>query len=258
MPTFKANDTIYIPATLLPSTNPQVFEYAIVKTTVAQVQRAAGKGGNRVRVKLPPDGTPNPGVSNWIPVSKCSKHIGIAIIAIGDLSTEPMLIDPLYKSVLQFCRLMINDSDIEGIKLRSLDELKKWASTRINMFSHLIFIGHGDSDSIEFAVDGEKTSADIRKALQVKHSTKKVCISLCCKTGSPLFSEHFSKASFCGFLAAPQNSVAGSTASLFCQAFLQQNLGHAQTPGIAFKSALNSTPGDHQFSLWKRGAVQAC
>ena len=257
MTAFAVNDTIYIPSSLLPIASQQVFEYAVVKTTVTNVKRVAGRGGNKVKVALPPDGTLNPGVSDWLPVSKCSKHIGIAIIAIGDLRTEALLIDPLYKSVLQFCRLLINDSDIEGIRVRSLEELKTWASNRINSFSHLVIIGHGDVDSIEFAVNGPKSALDIRGALHVQHPTPKICISLCCETGDTQFSNDFSRASFCRFLAAPQNSIAGSTASLFCQAFLQFSLGHAQTPGIAFKSALDSTPGTHSFALWKNGKIQA-
>jgi hypothetical protein len=257
MTAFAVGDTIYVPSSLLPATSQQVFEYAVVRAKVASVQRAKGRGGNRVKVELPPNGSANPGVSNWLPVSKCNKHIGIAIIAVGDLSTEQLLIEPLYKSVLQFCRLLINDSDIEGVRVRSLRELKLWASTRMNRFSHVVLIGHGSSNSIEFAVDGAKSAADIRNALHVTHPTPKVCISLCCETGNKLFADTFSRASYCSFLAAPQNSVAGSTASLFCQAFLQFNLGHAKTPGIAFKSALASTPGNHLFALWRNGGIQA-
>ncbi len=257
MTAFAVGDTIYVPSSLLPSTSQQVFEYAVVKTTVTNLRRVAGKGGNKVKVSLPPDGTLNPGISDWLPVSKCNKHIGIAIIAIGDLRTEPLLIEPLYKSVLQFCRLLINDSDIEGIRVRSIEELKAWAATRISTFSHLVLIGHGDVDSIDFAVNGLKSALDTRAALHVPHPTPKVCISLCCQTGDARFSNDFSRASYCSFFAAPQNSVAGSTASLFCQAFLQFNLGHSQTPGIAFKSALSSTPGDHAFTLWRSGNIQA-
>jgi hypothetical protein len=257
MTAFAVGDTVYIPSSLLPSTSQQVFEYAVVKTTVTDVNRTAGKGGNKVKVALPPNGTLNPGISDWLPVSKCSRHIGIAIIAIGDLRTEPLLIEPLYKSVLQFCRLLINDSDIEGIRVRSVEELKTWASTRISSFSHLVLIGHGDVDSIEFAVNGPRSALDMRAALHVPSPTPKLCISLCCQTGDARFSDNFSRAGFCRFLAAPQNSIAGSTASLFCQAFLQFSLGHAQTPGIAFKSALASTPGNHSFALWKNGKVQA-
>ena len=254
---FSVGDLVHVPAAVLPPKNGVSFDYALYETKVVQVKRSNGKGGNQIKVDLPADSSGNPQISSWIPVSKCARHLGIAIITVGDFETEEMTLNPLSKSVLQYCRLLVNDSSVVALKVRSIDELAKWALNNINAYSHLILIGHGDSDSIEFAVSGSAKADDWREALHTAGATKKVVLSLCCKTGDAAFAEDFSKASFCAFFAAPENSVGAAEASLFCQAFLAFNLLQAQTPGVAFKSALKSTPGKHAFTLWRSGKVQA-
>lgn len=255
--TFQQGDTVHVPTSVLPPTNGFSFEYSLYSTRVVQVKRPSGKGGNQIRVDLPADANGAPQVSCWIPVSKCTKHVGIAIVTIGDFLTEEMMLNPLSKSVLQYCRLLINDASVAAIKVRSIDELSKWASVNINAYSQLILIGHGDTTTIEFAVDGCIGVEALKTALHQPNYTRKVVLSLCCKTGDSSFASIFSRASYCGFLAAPQNTVGAAEASLFCQAFLAFNLLQAQTPGVAFKSALRSTPGNHGFTLWKNGFIQA-
>ena len=72
---------------------------ALYETRVEQVLDRS------VSVRLPGGATSSP-----IGSSLVHKNIGIVILRIGDLSTEMSLLNPLAKSMLQYCRLLLHDS----------------------------------------------------------------------------------------------------------------------------------------------------
>ncbi|HEY7959682.1 MAG TPA: hypothetical protein VID20_06440, partial [Sphingomicrobium sp.] len=82
------------------------------------------------------------GVSEWIATSKCHRNIGLLIFCIGDLETETALLDPLYKSVTQFCRLLAPDDHLRFYKIRSVEELRTIWAREHAAYSHVVLIGH--------------------------------------------------------------------------------------------------------------------
>lgn len=219
---------------------------AFYETTVAEV------AGKKIKVNLPGLTTPK-----WIGSSLCHRNVGILILTIGDLETEPVLLDPLAKSVLHFCRLLADDSFVKNYKVRSLNELKFVWNKEQAVCSHVILIGHGAKDSLLFRVDGNVSPNKLDTATRVWGAPKKTFISLCCKTGYQGFGGVFSKAAICEHFIAPFQSVHGAVASQFCQSFLAYHFLDGETVGVAFKHARDATPGSTSFRLWENGRLRA-
>ena len=72
-------------------------------------------GGRSVRVAVGAN-------SEWVASSKCQRNIGLLIFGVGDLETEATLLDPLSKSVTQFCRLLASDDYVRFYKGQSCAE----------------------------------------------------------------------------------------------------------------------------------------
>ncbi|WP_230684658.1 hypothetical protein, partial [Pseudomonas putida] len=196
-------------------------------------------------------------VSEWIGSGLCHRNIGILILTLGDLKTEQTLLDPLAKSVLQYCRLLVPDDHVKAYKIRSLAELKAiWSVEQAN-YSHVILIGHGSQDSLLLANEGWAGREAIAKAFQKRGAKKKVFISLCCKTGYQSLGGMLSKMAICSQFIAPFQSVHGAIASQFAQTFLAYHLLQGESTGVAFKHARESTPGSTSFRLWKKGKLKA-
>ena len=119
----------------------------------------------------------------WIGKGLAHKNAGIIIITIGDFETEFTLLDPLAKSVLQFCRLLVPDDQLRAIKLRSLSELKSVWTKEQAAYSHVIFIAHGRKSGIKFGVDDWADTTQLGESIRVWGASPKVFISLCCQTG---------------------------------------------------------------------------
>lgn len=241
----QVNDEIYIPSSVLPES--ELYPYAIYRTRVIEVN-----DGRMIKVNLR-----GGEVSEWIASSKAHENVGIAIICIGDFSTEDTLLNPLSKSILQYCRLLIDDSSISLIRIRAMAELAEWWRINNAAFSHIIFIGHGSANGIKFGIGGIREAEIFKRRLPSRGTKKKVVISLCCDTGHEPFVKDFSKIGFCSYLIAPAAPLHGAIASQFCQSFLLWNLLHGKTTGVAFKGAIQSTPGDHEFKLWQQGKIKA-
>lgn len=190
------------------------------------------------------------GVSELIASSLCHRNIGIAILNIGDLETEQTLLDPLAKSVLQFCRLLVPDDQVVGHKVRSLDEVQKIWEKQHAAFTHLILIGHGSKARIKFACGGWSATKEFMDVLDCPDVKRKTILSLCCHTGYRAFGGRASSYACCERFIGPFHSVHGATASQFAQTLLAYHLLEGETANVAFKHARASVAGSASFRLW--------
>lgn len=241
---WQQQDKVFVPSSKFEELTS--YPTAFYETTVAEVV------GKRLKVNLPGGAT-----SDWIGSSLCHRNVGILILTIGDLETEPALLDPLAKSVLQFCRLLADDSFVKSYKVRSLNELQFVWNKEQAVCSHVILIGHGAPDSLMFRVGGNVSPQQFDTATRIWGAPKKTFLSLCCKTGYQGFGGVFSKAAICEHFIAPFHSVHGAVASQFCQSFLAYHFLDGETVGVAFRHAREATPGGTSFRLWENGALKA-
>lgn len=238
------DDTVYVPCSCIPGL--ESTGVALYKTRVMEIN------GRRAKVRLR-DGTP----SEWIGTGLLHKDVGILVINVGDFETEHTLLDPLAKSIAQFCRLLVPDDQIRSIRVRSIAELKNFWTKNQAAYTHVIWIGHASETGLKFAVDGMKDAAALCRELGVRGAPKKTYISLCCKTGYQSFGAVMSEATICRYFIGPFHSVEGAIASQFCQTFLTSHLLNGKTAGVAFRHARASVPGSSSFRLWNSGKLKA-
>ena len=131
MSKFKHNQLVYVPSSLLPDGDREIF--AMVRKRVNSVSKRS------IKVDLPGGVT-----SDSIGSSKAHAKLGIALISIGDFETELSLISPLSKSILQFSRLLLPDDHIFSVTIRSLAELTSWWDRYHKAHTHIILVGHGE------------------------------------------------------------------------------------------------------------------
>lgn len=243
MPKFSVGDTAYVPCDTFDELDGQPF--ALYRTTVQQVAQRS------IRVSLP-GGV----LSDEIGSALVHKDLALAIFCIGDFQTEVGVLDPLAKSVLQYCRLLLEDGHVYMHKIRSLAELGKWFEREGNAYTHVIFIGHGSRSGIEFGLGGTAHPSDIRAQIEPHITSPKFFISLCCQTGYANFGRAFSlMGNVCRSLAAPFHSVHGAIASQFCQTFLAEHLLTGYSFGVAFNHARKAVPSNTSFRLWQAGKM---
>jgi hypothetical protein len=240
----QVGDGVYIPRAKLglAADGPSAFW----RTTVRQIV------GRSIIVDLPGRGNP---LSEPVAASAAHKNVGVVIVRIGDYATEATLLDPLAKSLLQFCRLLLPDDMLLLREVRSLRELRRFWSTDHPAHSHLVLIGHGREDGIRFGQDWQ-SPGELAAALRpVGNVGPKVVISLCCKNGHATFAQRLSEETVCPFVIAPFDMVHGAVASQFCQTFLAHHLLRGATLKVAFRHARNGVPGATNLRLWTRGVL---
>lgn len=237
-------ETVYVPCSRIEELGN--IGVSLYRTQITNID------GKKAKVR-----TPGNGESDWIGVSLLHRDVGILVINIGDFETEHILLDPLAKSVAQFCRLLVPDDQIRQIRVRSLAELKKAWRKEQAAYSHVIWIGHGSVDGIKFAVDGWVSPDTLSTELRVHGAPKKIYISLCCKTGYKSYGGVVSEAPICRYFLGPFHSVEGAVASQFCQTFLASHMLDGKTVGVAFRHARSSVPGGASFRLWNSGNLKA-
>lgn len=237
-------ESVYVPASRFEGM--EDLSSVVWRTQVVDAEPA------KVKIQLR-DGT----VSEWIGSSLCHRNIGILILTLGDLSTEDTLLDPLAKSVLQYCRLLVPDDQVKAYKIRSLRELTSIWGKEHALYSHVIFVGHGSANGFCFSNDGWANPEQLQRALHKRGALKKVFISLCCQTGFQAVGGVLSKMALCSEFIAPFHSVHGAIASQFAQTFLAFHLLQGETTGVAFKHARENTPGSTSFRLWRKGRLRA-
>lgn len=238
----KPNDKVYVPCARLELTD---RPFALYETEVVQVTDRS------VVVSLP-----NGSNSAQIGASLVHKNLGIAIVRIGDFATELTLLDPLAKSMLQYCRLLVTDSAVALVETRSIAELTRWWSGNQAAYSHVLLVGHGRRNGVRFAVDEWVGAEALGGTLSCKATQSKVVLSLCCQTGHAPFGQVMSRTKMCGAFVGPFNAVHGAIGSQFCQTFLAHQLLEGQTTAVAFRNARKSTPGSASFRLWQQGKMK--
>jgi len=237
---YETGQRVYVPTALLPDGDS--YSNSLYRTTITEVQDRSVK----VEVK---GGL----ISDWIASSKIHKNAGIAIISIGDFSTEETLLNPLSNCIHQFCRLLLDDASVTYLRVRAIGELGKWWQTNHGAYSYVVLIGHGSPSSIHFAYGGPRRAETFGRRVFSVQTDKKTFISLCCETGKASFSKDFSSFSSCEHLIAPFHSIHGTIASQFFQTYMCRQLLHGESTKVAFKNAASSVPGIDSFRLWKDG-----
>lgn len=233
---------VYVPRSRLglPHDGPSAF----LETTVREVI------GRSIVVDVPG------GFSRTVASSAAQSNIGVLIVRIGDYLTERTLLDPLAKSLLQFCRLMLPDDMVTIREVRSRTELGQFWATDHATYSHLVLIGHGRQDALLFGHDDWATAPTLAQTLRRSDVTPKVIVSLCCKSGYAAFGQALSKAELCQAAVGAFHEVHGAVASQFCQTFLTYHLLQGETLSVAFRHARSGVPGATSFRLWIKGQLK--
>jgi hypothetical protein len=191
----------------------------------------------------------------WIANSLCQRNIGLLIICIGDLETETTLLEPLFKSVTQFCRLLASDDYVRFYRLRSVSEMASiWAREHAN-YSHLVLIAHGNGSAVRFAVDGWQTAAQLEPILDIAGATRKFFINLACQAGQAPLGKPLSALNVCDSYIGAFHSVHGAIASQFLQSFLIHHMLQGESTKVAFRHARNRVSGGTSFRLWRSGTL---
>ena len=237
-------DSVYVPCSQVPGL--EDYGVALYSTTVVDVGRC------KVRIRRR-DGS----ASDWLGASLVHRGVGILVLNIGDFASEHSLLDPLAKSVMQFCKLLVPDDQIRSVRVRSLAELKTLWRSEQSVYSHVVWIGHGKATGIKFGVDGWVGPSKLGDELRVRGAPRKTYISLCCKSGYKSFGSVLSKTTICSNFIGPFHTVEGAVASQFCQTFLASHLLDGKTVGVAFNKARDSVPGSVSFRLWRAGNLKA-
>ncbi len=236
---------VYVPRSAV-GLDPSTPAWPFLKTKVRQIQELS--------VKL--DISPYPlTVSDWVGTSKICLRLGVLIVRIGDYK-EADLIDPLCKSVLHFCRMLLPGDSVQVIVVRTVQELTHFWNGIHAGFEQVILIGHGDKIHIYFGNEGVSASALVQ-LLEKPSPSPKEFVSLCCQTGQSSFGKSLSLSSACGALLAPFHSIHGVTASQFCQTYLTRRLLEGRSIGIAFNQARETLLDAASFRLWQNGILKA-
>lgn len=143
---------------------------AFIKTDVLEV------GARSVRIHFR-------GEDHWIASSRCQRNVGLLVICIGDWATEATLLDPLSKTVLQFCRLLVPDDQVRFYKVRSVAELASIWAREHAAYSHVVLIGHSNGSGVQFANDAWQTAAQLELILDIAGVAAKYVINLACQAG---------------------------------------------------------------------------
>lgn len=238
MPKFAVGETVWVSSSRLAGTQP----FALMERRVLAVEDKSivvddGYGGT-VRVSTR---TAHP------------RSLGFLVLRIGDLNTEATLLDPLAKSVLQYLRLLISDSEIRMLHVRTADEVRAFMSAEGATFSHVILIGHGTPESL-ITMGAELSGPEVGAMLNA--GDPKVIISLACSTGKTAFARGLSRSVSCRDFVAPFREAHGAAASLFLQTLLHNHLLLGHEFRTAFRMANSALKGTH-FRHWRNGLQQA-
>lgn len=236
----EVGEQVFVPVSLLEIAAEQPS--AFIRRPVLQVRERS------VRIEVAEE-------SYWVASSKCQRNIGLLIFEAGDLDSETVLLDPLSKSVTQFCRLLASDDYVRFYKIRSCAELGAIWAREHRAYSHVILIGHGNGTGLRFAVDGWRSATQLAEVLDVPRVDPKYFVSLACQAGQAAFGRPFSQMDACSAFLGAFHTVHGAIASQFVQSFLVFHLLEGGTTAVAFRHARERIPGSTSFRLWRDGAM---
>jgi hypothetical protein len=186
-------------------------------------------------------------------------RVGVAIIAFGDFHSESTLLDPLAKTVLQYCRLLFgDDSFVRFLKLRTDAELNLVCQTQqLSAYEHIVVLGHGSTDAALCGATGDIPVARLVEIFEQHNPTPWDFAFLCCYLGRNAFARPFSTSPMCKSMVAPFNAVHGGVSAQFVQTYLIKLLLEGESTADAHRHASASTPPGSKFRLWRNGEHKA-
>jgi hypothetical protein len=185
--------------------------------------------------------------------TKLELGYGILIIRIGDYDGSSPL-DPLAKSLLHYCRVILPGDDTRLIELRTLEELDMLWKRDHAAYHQVVLVSHGDKDCIVFG-DKDVSAADLAKVLDAHTTTPKEFIGLGCNTGHANFAREFSRSASVSRFIASYHTVNSCTASLFAQTYFHERLIAVHTPNVSFKNARTALYSAASYRQWIDGAL---
>lgn len=236
-------ESVFVPTALLP--NPSSYGTGLVVRSVLSTQGRSATLALDNGVTSPP-----------IATSKLHRTLGILVVRLGDLETEPVLLDPLAKSVLHFSRLFMDDGFVHLLEVRSVAELTAWLPQNARRFSHAVLIGHCNAVGLRLAVGGFTPPDQFSDICGPAPHPRLTFVSLACESGRASFAQAFSRLPFCEALIAPFHAVHGVVASQYCQSFFAHLLLLGESLAVAHRHARQYTPGSTSFRLWQAGAMR--
>lgn len=180
------------------------------------------------------------------------ERLGILIVQIGDFVTEDSLLEPLHDSVFKYTNLLLVSGDIWNIKVRSLKELSYYWNQLHGIISHIVLIGHGNTNSLIFGENTVVSAKELNQTLQLSSEIEQdiQIISLCCHTGNGNFGKVVSDAPFCQAFIGPSDSIHAVNSSQFYQTFMTYQMLYGYTSKRAYQYARVFTPGATDFNMW--------
>ena len=173
-------ESIYVPLNRLGID--RSTESAFLHTSVLAIE----PGGRSVIVDLLDNGD-----SAKIASSAVHRNVGVFILCIGDIDTESTLLEPLRKSVLQYFRLLLPHPALKLSSVRSKEELSEFWRRDHSGYSHVVLLGHGSEQGLEFAIGGCLGPRDLGALFAQHNASRKHFLSLCCQTGKRAFAKAF-------------------------------------------------------------------
>lgn len=236
------NDSVFVSCMGIPQLDEQ--DTALYLTKVVE------ETDGQVKVDLP-----NGEVSNRIHKTRVHQAVGMLTVEVGDFVSEAATLDPLAKSIVQFCRLLVPDDYIRFIKVRSLAELKSYWEKNHGAYQYVILIAHGDKGVVCTAMDGCKPAADWRAVFEVPDVAPKNFLFSVCKAGDSAFARGFSKSPACSYYIGPYQSVNSAISSQFIQSFFSFRFVGGQKEDTAFRNGRKATADGTSFRLWRNGKL---
>lgn len=257
---FVEGQAVFVPNSLVGRVDARtaVGRYEIVE--VGSAGNADAERRRSVRVALRPDENPDDG---WVASSRLHEGIGITLVRVGDLATETDLLDPLTKSIAHYLRLLVGHDYFHLAYLRTIAELRNVWAQRRGGTTHLVFVGHGREDAIQFVPNDAAeapewlSGAALATLLDAHGANPRVnVLSLACLTGRAAFAKSVSNAGSVRSCSAPLHEVHGAIASQFVQTVFAEHLLQGRTWQVALRLARSRTPGTGTFRCWQEGALQ--
>lgn len=236
------NDTVFISCVGIPELDEQ--DTALYFTKV--VNEVVGK------VKV---GLPKGAVSGWIHKTRVHKAVGMLLVEVGDFVSEAATLDPLAKSITQFCRLIVPDDYIRFIKVRSLAELKVYWDQNHGAYQYVILIAHGEKGVVCTALDGCKPPGDWCAVFEGTGVDPKNFLFSVCMAGHSAFASKFSNSPVCNYYIGPYQSVNSAISSQFIQSFFSFRFVGGQKEDTAFRNGRKATADGTSFRLWRAGKL---
>lgn len=236
----KANDKVYVPN--LTASNYDGSDHpSHIEATVESIKTS------RVYVRY------DDGSIGFFKKADCHRNLGILILTIGDLESEKEMLDSLKESIFYNLKLLLSEKFIECITVRSVNEISAYWQINHSRFSDVIIVGHGNKESIYFAMDQHIKASCLMSAFDIGSDSKTTFINLSCASGNKSFGGIASSFDFCESFIGPKNNVYVPIASQFVQMFFTFRFLDGKRSFTAFSRARKALISSSVFSFWKSG-----